>query len=71
MPGSQQQPQFDSEAFTLYSQENFYTPQDLECAAKDWPRAEVEKTFEAYQAAIAVAPTTRRRLETIERAIAA
>ncbi len=54
MPGSQQQPQFDSEAFTLYSQENFYTPQDLECAAKDWPRAEVEKAFEAYRAAIAV-----------------
>ncbi len=54
MPKSPQQPQFDPEAFTLYSQENFYTPQDLEYAAKDWPQREVENAFKAYRAAIEV-----------------
>jgi hypothetical protein len=49
-----QERRFDPANFTLYTQENFYTPEDLACAAKDWPRPEVEKAFEAYRAAIAV-----------------
>lgn len=46
------QPQFDPAALTLYSQESFYTPDDLAAAAKNWPRGEVENAFNAYRAAI-------------------
>ena len=49
-----QQPRFDAATFTSYTQANFYTPEDLECAAKNWPRSEVEKAFAAYRAAIEV-----------------
>jgi hypothetical protein len=44
----------DPGKLTAYTQENLYTPKDLECASKDWPRSEVEKAFAAYRAAIEV-----------------
>ena len=54
MPETQQQPPFDPATFPLYSRENFYTPEDFGCAARDWPRDEVENAFKAYRAAIDV-----------------
>ena len=47
-----QQRRFDPATFTLYTQATFYTAEDLECAAKNWPRSEVEKAFAAYRAAV-------------------
>ena len=54
MPDPQLQRRFDPMNFTLHTQDNFYTPQDLEAAAKDWPRVEVVKAFAAYRAAVDV-----------------
>ncbi|MBW1886309.1 MAG: hypothetical protein JRJ58_22475, partial [Deltaproteobacteria bacterium] len=48
------QPTFDPATFTLHTQEDFYTSEDLECAAKSWPRSEVEEAFVAYRAAVDV-----------------
>ncbi len=47
-------PELDPANIVLPTNENFYLPEDLECAAKDWPRDEVEKAFGEYRAAIAV-----------------
>jgi len=52
MSGAQQSRQIDPTSFTLQTQDDFYTPQDLEAAARDWSRKEVEKAFAAYRAAI-------------------
>jgi hypothetical protein len=54
MPKPRQERRFDPAAFTLHSQESFYTAADLECAAKEWPRQEIERAFAAYRAAIDV-----------------
>ena len=45
---------FDPATFPLYTEADFYTPEDLECAAKEWPRSEVAKAFAAYRAAVDV-----------------
>jgi len=49
-----QQRRLDLASFSLYTQANFYTALDLACAAKDWPRGEVERAFAAYRAAVEV-----------------
>ncbi len=49
-----EQPNFDPANIVLPTHENFYLPKDLECAAHDWPRTEVEKAFGAYRAAVDV-----------------
>ena len=54
MSNSKQQRQFDPASFTLHTQENFYTPQDQEAAARDWPREEVAEAFAAYRKAVDV-----------------
>ena len=45
---------FDPASLTLYTQESFYTEEDLACAARSWPRDEVDKAFGAYRAAVDV-----------------
>jgi hypothetical protein len=52
MSKNKQRSKPDPTAFTLYTQENFYTPEDLEAAAKHWPRQEVEGAFRTYRDAI-------------------
>ena len=47
------QPAFDPEHFRLQTQTDFYDEEDLECAARGWPRDEVGRAFAAYRAAIA------------------
>ncbi|MBW2273824.1 MAG: hypothetical protein JRG96_11165, partial [Deltaproteobacteria bacterium] len=54
MSNPKQQRQFDPTSFTLHTQENFYTPQDLEAVARDWPREEVAEAFAAYRTAVDV-----------------
>lgn len=38
--------------FTLYTQDNFYTVKDIEAAARDWPKHEVENAFRIYRVAV-------------------
>ena len=46
------QPTFDPSSLVLLNEEEFYGPEDLACAAKDWPPGEVETAFAAYRAAV-------------------
>ncbi len=46
------QPKFAPATFTLHTQADFYTPEELESAAKPWPTGEVERAFAAYRAAV-------------------
>ena len=41
---------FDPMAFTLYTQESFYTTEDLMAAEKDWPMQEVEDFYRVFRA---------------------
>lgn len=45
---------FDPENPTPHSAADFYTPEDLTCAARDWPRDEVGEAFGRYRAAVDV-----------------
>ncbi|MCP5043063.1 MAG: hypothetical protein GY944_18720 [bacterium] len=54
MSTSQPQPQFDPATLVLHTEATFYTPEDIACAAKDWPRSEVQMAFGAYRAAVDV-----------------
>lgn len=52
MPKDTQVKRSDSADFTLYTQADLYSAEDLEAATRDWPRREVEESFAAYRSAV-------------------
>ena len=63
----QQIPTFDLPSQTVYTQENLYLPEDIACAAKNWPEGEVEQAFAAYRKAIEVNPQFSNAVQQLDK----